>query len=309
MRCSPMNRIVHAGISLKQFGYPKSELEVEQDRNWGKALISQMGIDKYQEFPYGLSFDLAVASVAFDTWVHALNERSDLIPPHIRVERRYELKELRTAELFTLGVTNHSVKDDYFEQYPEKLKDGIPLFERCPVCRAPIEQIRQLKIRKPLMKKRHLSSIYSFQVVLAEWIGDIFKEHDLTGYDFWPVLHYAKSYQGEPILYQLIPNNTLLPMASPPTEFETTRHCNNCKRQGLFLKHTFHWDKIKYYEESNIYYSRQQLTNVRDFNYTAELFGELPLLSHMIIVSSKVYRLFIEHKIKDWSVTPVYLVD
>jgi hypothetical protein len=300
---------VYAGFSLKQFRQPKTEVEVARDRDWAKKLIAQMGIAKYQELPYGLLFTLPMDSDAFDIWIRALNERSDLTPSHIRVERRYDSKELETAVLLNLRVTNDAIRDDYFEQYPEKLKGGVPLFKRCSVCRAPLQQVRPLKIQKTLMKKSHISLTHSFQVVLAAWIGDLFNKHKLTGFDLRPVQHYTTTIQGEPILYQLKPNSTLPPMASPPTEFEITRQCENCNGVSRFLKHTFSWGNIQYYEESDVYYSRSEVVNSMDFNHTVEFFGVLAGSHPMIIISQKVYQLFIDHNVKDWSVTPVYLVD
>lgn len=47
----------------------------------------------------------------------------------------------------------------------------------------------------------------------------------------------------------------------------------------------------------------------KDFNLTAEYFGELRVAHPMIIVTQRVYRLLRKHKIKHWAAVPVHLVE
>lgn len=307
-----MRALVHIGFSWRGY-YPlkqKSPEELAQDKQQIKRILERMGYG-YMFHPEQPSYDLTLeqGDPSLRVLIEELNKRSDFASPHVRVEKQYNLQELASAELLLLRIPNHVIKEDYYWSYPEKHKNIIPVFRRCPTCRAPLEQVRPLMVKKPLMKKKHISLTYQFQVVMAEWVGDLFHEQGLTGFELWPVQHYTQSYEGEPILYQLKPTNVLPPMAAPPTEFESIRYCEDCKHTSQFLKHTHWWGNIQYYEDTDVYYQRSVLEMVKDFNHTAERFGELPLTNREVIVTQRVYRLLQEHKVKDWEVVPIYLVD
>jgi len=159
------------------------------------------------------------------------------------------------------------------------------------------------------MRHKDISLTYANQVILSEWIGRLLQEHDLTGFELRSVQHYRKPYQGEPTLYQLVITHTLLPMAVPPTEFEQFHSCDICGRTSRFLKHTHWWGKIQYREDTNVYYPHSVSEALKDFNYTAEYFGELRDAHRYVIISQRVYRLLREYKVKNWTAIPVYLVE
>ncbi|MCC7353185.1 MAG: hypothetical protein IT330_05450 [Anaerolineae bacterium] len=159
------------------------------------------------------------------------------------------------------------------------------------------------------MRKKDISLTYSYEVILSERVGQLLQEHGMTGFELRPVHHYKKPYKGEPSLYQLKVTHTLPPMASPPTEFEHFHDCSACHRKSQFLRHTHWWGEVKYYEDTDVFYPRSVLEVVKDFNLTAEYFGELRVSHQLTIITQRVYRLLREHKVKNWAVVPVYLVD
>lgn len=235
----------------------------------------------------------------------------------VRVWKTYSRQELEAASLLEWRITNQAIEDDYydFDYYDpsntsrERDTEGVgPSFKECSACRTSLEQVRDLVVNKRLMRGNDISLTYSYQVIMAEWVGRLLQEHGLTGFDLRPVHHYKKPYKGEPTLYQLVVTNALPPMASPPTKFEQFHHCDVCGRTSRFLKHTHWWGKIQYYEETDVYYPRSVLEVVQDFNHTVELFGER-VASPYIIITQRVYRLLREHKVKNWEAVPVYLVD
>jgi len=173
------------------------------------------------------------------------------IPPHIRVERRYSLKELESAPLLIWGPTNQAIEDDYYGLYPSRDRKGIGDYvRRCSSCGAPLEQIRDLRVNARKMGKRDLSLTYSFEIILSPRLAQKFQEAGFTGFTLRPVWHYTRPHEGEPPLYQLVVTHTLPPMASPPTEFERVQHCPACGTTARYLKHTHYWGKIRYYEET-----------------------------------------------------------
>ena len=139
-----MKRTVYASFILDS---KKPFAEIEKDREWVLKTLKQMRVHKFHIAPFGFDFRLEVNSQAFALWLQALQERPDLAPSHIRVERIYTDQELSSAPLLEWGPTNQAIEDDYYTLhfYKEELPEGISFYTRdCEVCRAPLEQVRDL---------------------------------------------------------------------------------------------------------------------------------------------------------------------
>lgn len=231
---------------------------------------------------------------------------------HFAIWKKYTPQELFSSPLLEWGPTNQAIEDDYYTLhfYKEELPKGISFYTRdCEVCRAPLEQIRDMWVDTRKMGKRDLSLTYSFEVIFSARLAQRLQEAGFTGFTLRPVWDYRKPYQGEPKLYQLVVTNVLPPMASPPTEFEQEQRCEVCGTESKFLKHTHFWGRIQYYEETDIYYAREVLEQAADFNITSERFGVLSASHPLVIISQRVYRWLRENKIKGWEARPVYLVE
>jgi|GEM_PF-1515214 len=231
---------------------------------------------------------------------------------HFAIWKKYTPQELFSSPLLEWGPTNQAIEDDYYTLhfYKEELPKGISFYTRdCEVCRAPLEQIRDMWVDTRKMGKRDLSLTYSFEVIFSARLAQRLQEAGFTGFTLRPVWDYRKPYQGEPKLYQLVVTNVLPPMASPPTEFEQEQRCKVCGTESKFLKHTHFWGRIQYYEETDIYYAREVLEQAADFNITSERFGVLSASHPLVIISQRVYRWLRENKIKGWEARPVYLVE
>lgn len=298
---------------------PKSPEELERDKRRVKEILGRMGYGREFEPERRLyKFELDKGSKALNILLEELQSDPHLAGSNTTVWRSYTRQELKSAELLIWGPTNQAIEDDYydFDYYDpsktsrERDTEGVgPSFKECLACRTSLEQVRDLVVNKRLMRGKDISLTYSDQVIMSEWVGRLLQEHGLTGFDLRPVHHYKKPYKGEPTLYQLVVTNVLPTMASPPTEFEHFHHCDVCGRTSRFLKHTHWWGKIQYYEDTDVYYPRSVLEAAKDFNHTAEYFGELRVAHPMIIITQRVYRLLREHKVKNWAAVPVYLVD
>ncbi|WP_376792406.1 hypothetical protein [Thermoflexus sp.] len=257
------------------------------------------------------SYDLKleVCSTAFHYVMEELQKAPHLASSWIRVERIYTERELSSAPLLVLRLTNQAIEDDWYD-----LEDGYQggpqaSHRRCAVCRAALEQVRDLLVDVRKMGRRDLSLTYSFEVILSPRLARMLQEAGFTGFALRPVWHYRRPHQGEPPLYQLVVTNVLPPMASPPTEFEPERRCEVCGTETKFIKHTHWWGRIPYYEETEIYYPKSVLEQVADFNATWEKIGELPSWSRLVIITQRMYRWLKEQRIRGWSAEPVYLVE
>jgi hypothetical protein len=271
-----------------------------------------MGLKEKQvhEAPMGFDLEVDVNSPAFGLLLEAIRARPDLAPRYIRIWRYYTPSEMQAAPLLRWRLTNQAIEDDYYDLHEDGYQGGPKAsHRRCGSCRAELEQVRDLVVNKRKMGRRALSLTYSFEIILSEQLAQHFQEAGLTGFTLRPVQHYRKPYPNEPVLYQLVVTHTLPPMASPPTEFEGVQHCSTCGTTTRFLKHTHFWGQIQYYEETDIYYHPEALTDAQDFNRTAELFGELPDGHPLVLISQRVYRLLREQEVKGWEAVPVYLTE
>jgi hypothetical protein len=299
-----------------EFGKPpKTPKEKARDEALAKEIlqcVEQMRKVKIVEVSAERPFyriRVEVGSEAFNFIMETLQQSPHLTSP-FRVWKDYTRQELESAELLIWGPTNQAIEEDYYDFYRKCDKEGIGPYSRdCPTCRARLEQIRDLMVNKTLMKGKDISLTYSFEVILSEWVARLFQEEGLTGFELRPVHHYKKPYKGEPALYQLVVTNVLPPMASPPTEFDPIHHYDDCGRTSRYLKHVHWWGKIQYYEDTDVYYPRGVLEVVKDFNHTAEYFGDLAVSHPYVIITQRVYRLLREHRVKNWEAVPVYLVD
>jgi len=302
-----MKRIVYASFILDS---KKPFAEIEKDREWVLKILNRMRIRKFRTASFGFDFKLEVNSQAFELWLQALQERPDLAPSHIRVGRIYTDQDLSSAPLLEWGPTNQAIEDDYYDLKEDGYRGGPQASHcRCPACRAELEQVRDLLVDTRLMGKRDLSLTYSFEIILSARLARMLQEAGFTGFTLRPVWDYRKPYQGEPKLYQLVVTHALPPMASPPTEFEQAQRCKVCGTKTQYLKHTHFWGQIKYYEETEIYYTWEVLQHAADFNATYERIGGLPDGHPLVIVSQRVYEWLKANGIKGWDTRPTYLVE
>jgi len=303
-----MKRVAVFSLGWSLAGPPDKQA---QEKAQVATLLREIGREKlYNPEKNWYPVDVDVRSRAFEILIKAAQE-SDLVRL-IRIERVYSSEELQAAPLLEWRLTNQAIEDDYYTLhfYKEELPKGISFYTRdCEVCRAPLEQVRDLWVDTRLMGKRDLSLTYSFEIILSARLAQTLQEAGFTGFTLRPVWDYRKPYQGEPKLYQLVVTNILPPMASPPTEFEQAQRCDVCGTESRFLKHTHFWGRIQYYEETDIYYARQVLEQATDFNITSERFGMLSASHPLVIISQRVHQWLKANGIKGWDTRPAYLVE
>jgi len=293
---------------------PKTLAEKLRDERLAQEILQKIkevrNVEVAEEGPN--YYDLKITGdESFRAVMQALQTVSHLVG-YSRAWKTYSRQELQAAPLLEWRLTNQAIEDDYYTLhfYKEELPKGISFYTRdCEVCRAPLEQIRDMWVDTRRMGKRDLSLTYGFEVILSARLARMLQEAGFTGFTLRPVWDYRKPYQGEPKLYQLVVTNVLPPMASPPTEFEQAQRCEVCGTESKFLKHTHFWGRIQYYEETDIYYAREVLEQAADFNITSERFGVLSASHPLVIISQRVYRWLRENKIKGWEARPVYLVE
>jgi len=216
--------------------------------------------------------------LTLDSLIKELRENVHL---SVRIDRLYTRQELLAAELLHLMITGTVAEgmDHYGTRFDWS--------QACRRCWSSLVQMSDLIIDKAKMGKKDIATTYTSEVVISERLARLIQEAQLKGYELRPVRHRSNRLRDEPVLYQLFVTHALSPVA-PPTQVRT---CSDCGRPGLELF-------------TEIYYRRQDLekTGVKDFNQTMEW-------RHWIIVSQKVYRLFLEQKIRNFEVEIVRILD
>lgn len=304
-----MKRVAYLAL----YWHPQSPEMGIETRRYVEELISRYRL-KVREFRADRNScyfsPLDADSKCFRDLMDEIERRADIDDVNLKIWPSYTRRELESSPLLVWYLTNQAIEDDYYDLHEEGYQGGAKTsHRRCGSCRAELEQVRDLVVDKRKMGRRALSLTYSFEIILSEQLAQHFREAGLTGFTLRPVQHYRKPYPNEPVLYQLVVTHTLPPMASPPTAFEGVQHCSTCGTTTRFLKHTHFWGQIQYYEETDIYYHPEALTDAQDFNRTAEVFGELPTGHPLVLVSQRVYRLLREQGVKGWEVVPVYLTE
>lgn len=293
---------------------PSPEIGAET-RQYIEALINRYRL-KVKEFGfrgdlgYCYFYPLDADSKRFQDLMEEVEKRSDIDDVGLKIWPSYTQHELESSPLLLWFITNQVIEDDYYTlHFKEGQAKGIsPYTRNCEVCRAPLEQVRDMWVDVRRMGKRDLSMTYTFEVILSARLAQMLQESGLTGFTMRPVWDYRKPYQGEPRLFQLVVTHGLPPMASPPTEFEREQRCEVCRTESQYLKHTHWWGRIQYYEETNVYYPKGVLEIAADFNKTLERFGDLPVSKPYVLISQRAYKWLREQNVKGWKVEPVYLV-
>ncbi|MCS7352291.1 MAG: hypothetical protein RMM10_12360, partial [Anaerolineae bacterium] len=252
---------------------PKSPEQKMRDRDRVKELLERIGKGHlFREDQESYDLWLEVCKPAFHILMEELQKDPHLASCWFRVDRIYTPQELASAPLLLWSPTNQAIEDDWYD-----LKEGgyrgspKASHRRCPACRAKLEQVRDLLVEVWKMGKRDLSMTYSYKVIVSARLAQRLQASGLTGFTFRPVWDYRRPYQGEPRLFQLVVTNVLPPMASPPTEFEEERRCEVCGTESRFRKHTHWWGRIRYYEETSVYYRKEVLEGAADLNRTVGL--------------------------------------
>lgn len=307
-----MKAITHIGLSWRGYDRPqgpKTHDALKRDQRVVKEILEKTGFGQVYnaDQPY-YNFALERGDKRLDRLVQKLRERPDLASPHIRVERLFTRQDLEEVPLLIWRITNQSIKDDHYDLSAKPGRVG-PAYILCSVCRARLEQARDLILNPNHMGKKDVSLTYSFDVIFSERMAKLLEAQQVSGYTLRNVQNYGRRGADAPRLFQLQATNTLPPMSVPPTEFYPIRHCEACSSASYFLKHTHQWGNLQYYEDTDAYYPRAVVELAQDFNYTAEWFGELPIAKPMVIISQRLFRLLRENGIKHWEAVPVQLLD
>lgn len=163
---------------------------------------------------------------------------------------------------------------------------------RCSQCGRGGNQLTDLAIDTRRVGKYNIMYHYP-DIIVSEYTKKIIEENELTGCEFRDVVDF-KGREQKQKLYQLVITNVLPDMEHDKMKFEKDRYCDVCRR-GIVLR-------------SEIIYNKDSLINTMDFNHSSEFYGSGIFCTPVVIISSKVHKVFKDNKIKVLRYNPVIII-
>lgn len=149
---------------------------------------------------------------------------------------------------------------------------------------------------KPKIGANDISGIHwIYEHVITNKLKNLINREKLSGYEFWPIINF-KNKEAFDDVNQLYIAGVLSPMSNQAkiVKVKNIKQCE-CRKRGYTL-------------EDFPIYDRSSLHNVTDFNKTHEWLGGAIGTWQLVIVTKRVYDLFIREKIRGVRFEPVKVV-
>lgn len=242
-----------------------------------RSILKRYGQDKAWALPVKVRFEKS--DPAADSLVRELQEIG--YKAHVFYEPAFEQWEVEQADL--LHVFIRAMCGDGFAQWAKEL--GLPP--------------GTLVMDKREMGKRDIAITYAFDSVISDRLKEVFSREGLTGWRAEVVRHIDPKKDRFPPFYALAATNQL-PALAPETELHLETH--DRPKDSLF-------GTTGLFQRSPLYYRRQDLATVEDFNHTRERFGEAPGAHPYLILSQRAWAAFRKHQIPKVDVEPAVILD
>ncbi len=208
----------------------------------------------------------------------------------------YSKKDLDEAELLVMAPYHYCgypqpEEDNGYKEYSYDM-DSV-----CPTCSQGAVQNNYLRVKKLKMEKYQISALHwLYEFVVTEELKKLLEKSNLSGFEFWPLIDYKRGIEYEGF-FQLKVNGTM-PSMNSETLIVPAKHVNSCecRKRGYIL-------------EGQIKYDRKVIDSIKDFNKTEEWLGGGKTTWQKIIVTKKVYELFVKEKIKGIQFYPIIIID
>jgi hypothetical protein len=280
----------------------------------------KMAIDRLH-LPYKYTDDIVGKNVYFEIsenhplWpqIRELAARYDVFCT-IPVRVQYSKAEIRAAAWLSIGATRHTGYPQPEDEYQYQVYDPDDYCDRCgvhPTQRAPFRFRSESKGRDSFLQ---LNWVFDEFFVRPE-VRELFDDAGVTGVGYGPCIHNSS---GRPLksLSQLLIRNVLIP-GLVTTELNTvTCKPNNeegtAKSYGGRLRYPPDYPycgRVKYHRPllRQTTYAAEVLRDAPDIVKSHEWFGSGGSASREVLISQKVCRLIIDHKLRGLSFVPVVL--
>lgn len=165
------------------------------------------------------------------------------------------------------------------------LSYGTKYKDNCPKCKLGGELEGDVLIERRFLKKHGIANLHNEMVVSKE-IKQLIEANGLTGVSF---THRVKDYKGREMPeYYCMSVKNVLPDVNSRTLLEYDPPVQKCQACGITVPYIL----------SNLYYSKEDLVDIKDFNLTKEYFNNAS--ERYVIVSKKVKELFKQYGVRAW---------
>ncbi|WNY27823.1 hypothetical protein [Methanolapillus ohkumae] len=159
------------------------------------------------------------------------------------------------------------------------------------------EQIDDLIIDIKNLNGKEIAYTTTGEIVVSEDILNLFKENNLTGYQIRTVKNFRKNYASKKRYFQIM-TDSLMPSVSPATIIKS--------KSGLL--------SYKNLVEKSLYYNKNEVFNLPDFNKSLEYFGSTDgkpyFIQKLWIISANVHKILINSaKQKESDFISTFLVE
>jgi len=169
----------------------------------------------------------------------------------------------------------------------------------CSCCsyKMPIAIKCKLQVDLVNIKKYDISMTYSGEdeIIISKRLKEILIENNVDDIEFHPVYDLRDSAKVISDYYHLILHVGIGEVIEPTITVKD----NKCPCCG-------HYDELLI--QSPLCF-KDETWNRNDMCYTKEWFGNMPNQTKEIIISQRLYKILLEHKVKGFSVHPAFLVD
>lgn len=225
---------------------------------------------------------------------------------------QFSKADIAGAAWLSIGVTHHRGYPQPDGEYQYQVYDPESYCDRCgihPTQRAPFRFRSEPKGRDSFLQ---LNWVFDCFFVTPE-VNEIFAEAGVTGVGYGPCIHHSTGRRLESLTQLLIAN--VLPTGLHTAELDTvTCQPDNeegpVKSYGSRLRYPPDYPycgRVKYHWPLQTTYAAEIFRDAPDVVKSHEWFGSGGSASREVLISQKVCRLIIDHKLRGLSFVPVVL--
>ncbi len=222
-------------------------------------------------------------------------------------------KEVKAIDMFETEFSEAEILTAEWVRLAPLLERGYPQPENgwaaltyeneCPRCGAGFRQEAPFHLRKEpyLGRSDFLSLLWTHTVFCTPKVLDLLKTNGIVGYEVWPSLIH-KTKERSKVVSQLI-----FPHIAQPglTDGDTSEREHDW---GVGLCHVCGITKYRYHNRGYMHIKREAILRDVDFQVTSEWFGSGAMASREVLISNRVARLFLEHRLGRILLKPIELV-
>lgn len=228
------------------------------------------------------------------------------------VRVQYSKADIAGAAWLSIGVTRHRGYPQPEGEYQHQVYDPDGYCDRCgihPTQKAPFRFKSEPKGRDSFLQ---LNWVFDCFFVMPEVTG-IFADAGVTGVGYGPCIHHSSGRRLESLTQLLVPH--VLPAGLMTTELNrVTCKPNNeegpVKSYGGRLRYPPDYPycgRVKYHWPLQTTYAAEIFRDAPDVVKSHEWFGSGGSASREVVISQKVCRLIIDHRLRGLSFAPVAL--